>query len=96
VTPLEILTAAFLREALELEERAEPWKRDALCRERGDVNFFPTRGRNVELEEARRVCRRCAVQAECLEYALAHRVSFGVWGATSERQRHALRLQSPR
>ncbi len=35
--------------------------------------------------------RRCPVRTSCLEWALASGQEAGVWGGTSEDERHALR-----
>jgi len=39
---------------------------------------LPREGRSTR--EAKRVCRSCEVQAECLEYALENDERFGIWG----------------
>ena len=61
------------------------WHTRAACRGRSDVNFFPTRGESIRV--ARAFCSGCAVCAECLEYALAHDRTVGVWGGMTERER---------
>lgn len=38
-------------------------------------------------EGARELCRRCPVQPECLDYALAADERYGVWGATTPEER---------
>lgn len=68
-------------------ERPE-WQDLALCAQTDPEAFFPEKGGSTR--EAKRTCQRCDVQAECLEYALAHREQFGIWGGTSERDRRAL------
>lgn len=65
------------------------WKRDALCVERTDVEFFV--GRGEPTEPAKAVCRSCIVRAECLDYALENGIKHGVWGGLSERERRRLR-----
>lgn len=50
--------------------------------------FFPTTGQSPA--EAQRVCARCEVREECLEYALTESEIYGVWGGLSERQRRKL------
>lgn len=73
-----------------VEPRELAWKEHAECRRlsltQADMVrvFFPTRGQPVEL--GRRICARCPVCAECLEFALATR-AHGVWGGTSGQQR---------
>lgn len=53
--------------------------------------FFPERGASTR--EARGVCAGCAVREECLAYALANEIRFGIWGGTSERERRKMRKQ---
>ena len=60
--PLDAFVA--VRELLE----RPAWMRDALCKEYPRAWWFPTRGESVV--EAKAICRCCAVQFECLEYAL--------------------------
>ena len=69
----------------------EDWRDLALCAEVDPDLFFVERGGNAA--PAKRVCRACPVRAECLEYALEHRILFGVWGGTSERERTRLRRE---
>lgn len=66
------------------------WMDDALCREVGHDLFFPETGQNPT--EAKRVCKQCPVQAECLEYALTSPFAmYGVLGGTTENERRALK-----
>jgi WhiB family redox-sensing transcriptional regulator len=61
----------------------------AACRG-DDLNlFFPGRGESAE--PARRVCAACPVREPCLDYALSHGITYGVWGGLAERDRRALR-----
>jgi hypothetical protein len=50
--------------------------------------FFPVKGGSDR--EAKRVCRRCEVREECLEYALATDQRSGIWGAHGTRERDRL------
>lgn len=43
----------------------------------------------------REVCLRCTVRLECLVDALDHRITFGVWGGMTERERRALMRRYP-
>jgi WhiB family redox-sensing transcriptional regulator len=51
--------------------------------------FFPEKGGSTR--EAKRICSRCDVKGECLEYALGHDERFGIWGGLSERERRRLK-----
>lgn len=76
------------------------WTRDALCAQVDPELFFPDKGGSTR--QAKAVCRRCPVRAECLDYALAYesgehgtRTShhFGIYGGLSERERRRLRKE---
>lgn len=69
----------------------EAWKQHAECRGLNPDMFLPTRGDNRALEAAKRVCNRCPVRTECLDYALKMNERTGVWGGVSERQRREMR-----
>jgi WhiB family transcriptional regulator, redox-sensing transcriptional regulator len=64
------------------------WMAAGLCRDIAPEVFFPSTGSGVVA--AQKVCRRCPVAEQCLDYALAHRIEFGVWGGVSERGRRRL------
>jgi hypothetical protein len=61
---------------------------DALCAQVDPDLFFPEKGGRSP--SAVRVCRRCPVAAECLEFSLENRQRYGIWGGTSEKQRRRL------
>jgi len=64
------------------------WMLEAECRGANTREFFPSNGLGVEA--AQQICRGCPVRAECLEYALLHRIEQGVWGGASERERRRI------
>ena len=70
----------------------EPWRLDALCAETDPEAFFPEKGGSTR--EAKRICGRCEVKVECLEYALGHDERFGIWGGLSERERRKLKRRA--
>jgi len=67
------------------------WHRDALCQEyadRGDW-WFPAKGQTCS--NAKAVCEKCLVQAECLGWALDEGPQLpGVWGGATEVERKQL------
>jgi WhiB family redox-sensing transcriptional regulator len=70
------------------------WRDSAVCRHVDPDLFFPvgTTGPALhQIDEAKRICGTCPVRAACLDWALAHGTSSGVWGGTTEEERHALR-----
>jgi len=64
------------------------WQDAALCAETDPEAFFPEVGQPARA--AKRVCAACPVRTECLEYAVANGVAFGVWGGLTERERRPL------
>lgn len=69
--------------------RPPPWSASALCSQTDPEMFFPEKGGSSK--SAKSVCRACPVRVECLEYALEHDESFGVWGGLSDRERRQLK-----
>jgi len=65
------------------------WQESALCAQTDPEVFFPEKGGSTR--EAKRVCAKCDVRGECLEYAVLHDERFGIWGGMSERDRRRLR-----
>jgi WhiB family redox-sensing transcriptional regulator len=58
------------------------WFADAACKGMDPALFFPE-GRGEAAWEARRTCRTCPVQRECLEHAVATGERTGVWGGVA-------------
>jgi len=61
------------------------WIDDALWAEVDPELFYPDQGGSPE--PARIICRKCPVIAQCLQYAIANNIQYGVWGGMSERKR---------
>ena len=74
------------------DEGVLAWQDQALCAQTDPEAFFPEKGGSTR--EAKRVCAKCEVRQECLEYALDHDERFGIWGGMSERDRRRLRRQA--
>lgn len=66
-----------------------PWAAEAKCLQADPEAFFPEKGGSTR--EAKRICDRCDVREECLEYALTNDERFGIWGGLSERERRRLK-----
>jgi WhiB family transcriptional regulator, redox-sensing transcriptional regulator len=69
------------------------WREDAACLAYPAVLFFglddsetPAERRSRE-ERAKRVCYTCSVRHDCLEYALATKEPYGIWGGLTEIER---------
>ena len=68
---------------------AARWRELAACRGTGLEVFFPSRGESAA--PARQVCAACPVRQPCLDYAITNRITYGIWGGLTERERRALR-----
>lgn len=73
---------------------ADDWRHRAACRNEDPELFFPigTSGPALlQVEQAKAVCRRCPVSAECLTWAMDRPEEYGIWGGLTEGERRALR-----
>ncbi len=75
--------------AADLLDGDSVWQDRALCAQTDPEAFWPEKGGSTR--EAKRICGRCDVKVECLEYALAHDEKQGIWGGLSERERRKLK-----
>ena len=64
--------------------------REGICAQTDPEIFFPDRN-NPTWHLAKRVCKGCPVQMQCLEWALRNNENFGVWGGMTPQER--LRLK---
>jgi WhiB family redox-sensing transcriptional regulator len=67
----------------DIDER--PWASYAACRDADPDLFFG--GEDAQTREAVKICRGCAVRDACLEWALEMRITYGIWGGLTERER---------
>lgn len=69
------------------------WMERGNCSGMNPDDFFPERGDNRGIREAKLICQGCEVQTDCLEYALTSPYEkWGIWGGYSERERRRIRL----
>jgi transposase-like protein len=66
-------------------EPEQDWRDNSLCSQIGSEIFFPEKGQPAS--DATKICARCEVQTECLEYSIETNQRFGVWGGKSTGQR---------
>jgi WhiB family transcriptional regulator, redox-sensing transcriptional regulator len=77
----------------------ENWRVIAACRLVDPELFFPisAAGRCLEqVVEAKNVCARCLVQAECLTFAQRTGQAHGIWGGLTEEERIQVRRSRQR
>ena len=76
------------------ESTSSDWRYRAACRNQDPELFFPVGSDGpalLQIAEAKSVCARCEVVAECLAWALESGQDAGVCGGMSEDERRALR-----
>jgi WhiB family redox-sensing transcriptional regulator len=80
------------------EAAGEDWRVIAACQSVDPELFFPisVAGKGLEeAAEAKRVCARCLVQAECLTFAHRTGQVHGIWGGLTEEERIRVRRREP-
>lgn len=70
----------------------EDWAPQAACSKAEPDALFV---QGAAQQQAKQICLRCPVIAECLADALDNRTEFGVWGGKTERERRAMLRRFP-
>jgi WhiB family redox-sensing transcriptional regulator len=78
--------------------RTERWMDRGLCRDDGRPDlWFPDvkseRSAVIAFKDAVKICARCPVQVECLQFALDHQEMEGMWGGLTPAERVRLLVQ---
>jgi WhiB family redox-sensing transcriptional regulator len=63
--------------------------RNGACTNTPTSTFF-VKGRAQE-QVAKSICNGCGVKSECLEYALAEDIPFGIFGGLAPRERNQIK-----
>lgn len=67
------------------------WMERAACADEDTGLFFPSAGRRPEGGlPGIAVCKGCEVCVECLDYALAEDIAYGIWGGLTQDERYRL------
>lgn len=77
----------------------DDWKKDGLCFATAppgekETPFFPHNEQSndgTKYRQAKAMCDACPVVDACLEYAVATRQEYGMWGGLTPRQRKSRR-----
>ena len=75
------------------------WLNQARCLNEDPELFFPVGNTGPaleQIEQAKSICRKCDVSAQCLEYAIKENQDTGVWGGLSEDERRSLKRRYAR
>ncbi|MPZ80462.1 MAG: WhiB family transcriptional regulator [Actinophytocola sp.] len=73
------------------------WRHHAACRDEDPELFFPVSDIGPgarQVAEAKAVCARCPVRAQCLDYAMTNLLTDGIFGGTTETERRELSRRS--
>lgn len=71
------------------------WREEAACLPFPAILFFgqddnePPADRRAREDQAKLICETCGVRVECLEYAIAAKEQYGIWGGLTELERKA-------
>lgn len=75
------------------------WRSAGACLSADPDLFFPisTKGpAEKQIARAKLICARCAVRQECLNFALTHDQTHGIWGGTTAEERQRARRRERR
>ena len=68
------------------------WMMSARCKETDPEIFYPERGDStLDTLAAKRICLKCEVRVECLQYAVDNNEQHGIWGGLNEKARRHLK-----
>jgi WhiB family transcriptional regulator, redox-sensing transcriptional regulator len=75
------------------------WRSAGACLSADPDLFFPisTKGPGEkQIARAKMICAGCRVRQECLEFAQAHDLTYGIWGGTTPEDRQRARRRKRR
>ncbi len=65
-----------------------PFSNDAACLGSDTNQFFISTGESSK--PAKAICKDCKVRKECLDWAIKYKITFGVWGGKTVRERRKI------
>jgi WhiB family transcriptional regulator, redox-sensing transcriptional regulator len=74
--------------------RGEDWRAQGACVSADPDLFFPisiTRASGAQISWAKSYCARCEVCSQCLNWAMDHPDTQGIWGGLTDNERRNLR-----
>ena len=73
-----------------LDGLAEEWHLQAACQSEDPDLWYPAPDARYEAVIAKRICRECPVQPDCLDWALRTSEPYGIWGGLDANERRRL------
>ncbi|WP_428957235.1 WhiB family transcriptional regulator [Streptomyces sp. cg35] len=75
-----------------MTDTSTPWSGRAACRSVDPDELF---GKGAAQSAGKHICTPCPVRTECLAHALDERITHGIWGGMTERERRSLLRRRP-
>jgi WhiB family redox-sensing transcriptional regulator len=78
---------------------ATNWRSAAACLLADPDLFFPISSAGPaerQIRRAKTICGGCPVREKCLEFALSHELTYGIWGGTTPEDRQRDRRRKRR
>jgi WhiB family transcriptional regulator, redox-sensing transcriptional regulator len=75
------------------------WRSAGACLSADPDLFFPISAMgpaDKQITRAKMICARCVVRQECLDFALTHDQTHGIWGGTTAEERQRARRRKRR
>jgi WhiB family redox-sensing transcriptional regulator len=76
------------------------WRSASACRHANPDLFFPVAtaasGQAAQIAAAKAICAGCPVRSQCLEFAQANQLTYGIWGGTTPEDRVRARRRAQR
>lgn len=66
---------------------APAWMAEAACAQADPEAWWPGKGESDAVRYAKRVCGRCDVTAQCLEWAISTGETVGIYGGLTPKER---------
>lgn len=76
-----------LLDAWSLRSQKFDWQNKANCKGSGELFFFERGYSGNKIHEAKKLCAKCRVKKDCLDFALENRMEFGIWGGKTPNER---------
>jgi WhiB family transcriptional regulator, redox-sensing transcriptional regulator len=75
------------------------WRSAGACLSADPDLFFPISAKGAgeqQISRAKVICAGCGVRRECLEFAMGHDLSYGIWGGATPEDRQRQRRRTRR
>lgn len=70
----------------------DSWMVEGICNSTDPELWFPEKGKSAK--QAIGICRECPVRQKCLEWAISHNETVGVWGGITPDERKRMRTNA--